>query len=74
MGLSLLHGSPNATLFITTLCPAEPLSTPRTAMALMRHAEILLTTAIYQHLELADTARAVNRLPVTPSTAKPEEV
>ena len=28
----------------------------RTAMELMRHSDIRLTTAIYQHLELADTA------------------
>ena len=37
---------------------------PRTAMELMRHSDIRLTTAIYQHLELADTAGAVNLLPV----------
>ena len=36
---------------------------PRTAMELMRHSDIRLTTAIYQHLELADTAGAVNQLP-----------
>ena len=32
------------------------------AMGLMRHSNIRLTTKIYQHLELADTAGAVNRL------------
>jgi integrase len=37
---------------------------PRTAMELMRHSDIRLTTAIYQHLELADIAGAVNSLPV----------
>ena len=37
---------------------------PRTAMDLMRHADIRLTTAIYQHLDLVDTAGAVNMLPV----------
>ncbi len=31
-------------------------------MGLMRHSNIRLTTKIYQHLELADTAGAVNRL------------
>ena len=36
---------------------------PRTAMELMRHSDIGLTTKIYQRLELADTAGAVNRLP-----------
>ena len=36
---------------------------PRTAMDLMRHADIRLTTAIYQHLDLVDTAGAVNMLP-----------
>jgi len=36
---------------------------PRTAMELMRHSDIRLTTKIYQHLELADTAGAVNQLP-----------
>jgi integrase len=40
---------------------------PRTAMDLMRHADIRLTTAIYQHLDLVDTAGAVNRLPVVGS-------
>jgi hypothetical protein len=33
-------------------------------MDLMRHADIRLTTAIYQHLDLVDTAGAVNMLPV----------
>ena len=33
---------------------------PRTAMELMRHSDIRLTTNIYQHLELVDTAGAVN--------------
>jgi hypothetical protein len=33
-------------------------------MELIRHSDIRLTTAIYQHLELADTAEAVNLLPV----------
>ena len=37
---------------------------PRTAMELMRHSDIRLTTNIYQHLELADTAGAVNQLPM----------
>jgi integrase len=37
---------------------------PRTAMELMRHSDIRLTTNIYQHLELVDTAGAVNQLPV----------
>jgi len=37
---------------------------PRTAMELVRHSDIRLTTKIYQRLELADTAGAVNRLPV----------
>ena len=46
---------------------------PRTAMELMRHSEqpaprlrragIRLTTAIYRHIELPDTAGAVDRLP-----------
>jgi len=36
---------------------------PRTAQELMRHSDIRLTTNIYQHLALADTAPAVNRLP-----------
>ena len=35
---------------------------PRTAMELMRHSDIRLTTNIYQHLELVDTAGAVNML------------
>ena len=39
----------------------------RTAMELMRHSDIRLTTATYQHLELADTAEAVNRLPAVNS-------
>ena len=43
---------------------------PRTAMELMRHSDIRLTTNIYQHLELVDTASAVNQLPVfNPETA-----
>jgi integrase len=37
---------------------------PRTAMELMRHSDIRLTTNIYQHLELVDIASAVNQLPV----------
>lgn len=37
---------------------------PRTAMELMRHSDIRLTTNIYQHLELVDTAGAVNLLPM----------
>lgn len=37
---------------------------PRTAMELMRHSDIRLTTTIYQRLELADTAGAVNLLPL----------
>jgi integrase len=37
---------------------------PRTAMELMRHSDIRLTTSIYQHLELVDTAGAVNQLPI----------
>ena len=40
---------------------------PRAAMELMRHSDIRLTTNIYQHLELADTAGAVNRLPIVGS-------
>ena len=40
---------------------------PRTAMELMRHSDIRLTTNIYQHLELVDTAGAVNQLPVVNS-------
>ena len=40
---------------------------PRTAMDLMRHSDIRLTTNIYQHLELVDTAGAVNQLPVVGS-------
>ncbi len=40
---------------------------PRTAMELMRHSDIRLTTNIYQHLELVDTAGAVNQLPVVGS-------
>jgi hypothetical protein len=35
----------------------------------MRHSDIRLTTAIYQHLELADTAGAVNKLPTIGSEA-----
>jgi len=35
---------------------------PRTAQELMRHSDIRLTTNIYQHLELIDTARAVETL------------
>jgi integrase len=42
---------------------------PRTAMDLMRHSDIRLTTNIYQHLELVDTAGAVNQLPVVGSEA-----
>jgi integrase len=42
---------------------------PRTAMELMRHSDIRLTTNIYQHLELVDTAGAVNQLPVIGSEA-----
>jgi integrase len=42
---------------------------PRTAMELMRHSDIRLTTNIYQHLELVDTAGAVNRLPAVGSEA-----
>ena len=37
---------------------------PRTAMELMRHSDIRLTTNIHRHLELVDTAGAVNLLPV----------
>jgi len=37
--------------------------TPRTAQELMRHSDIRLTTNIYQHLELIDTASAVEMLP-----------
>ncbi|MCK4626636.1 MAG: integrase [Phycisphaerae bacterium] len=36
---------------------------PRTAQELMRHSDIRLTTNIYQHLELVDTAGAVETLP-----------
>ena len=36
----------------------------RVEMELMRQGDVRLTTAIYQHLELADTAGAVNLLPV----------
>ena len=36
---------------------------PRTAQELMRHSDIRLTTNIYQHLELIDTANAVEMLP-----------
>lgn len=36
---------------------------PRIAMGLMRHSDICLTTIIYQHVELVDTAGAVNQLP-----------
>ncbi len=35
---------------------------PRTAMELMRHPDIRLTTNIYQHLELVETTGAVNSL------------
>ena len=41
---------------------------PRTAMELMRHSDIRLTTKIYQHLELADTAQALNHLPTIASS------
>jgi integrase len=40
---------------------------PRTAMDLTRHADIRLTTNIYQHLDLVDTAGAVNKLPTISS-------
>ena len=40
---------------------------PRTAMDLMRHSDIRLTTNIYQHLELVDTAGSVNQLPTVGS-------
>jgi integrase len=46
---------------------------PRTAMDLMRHADIRLTTAIYQHLDLLDTAGAVNRLPTIDLAEKPNK-
>ncbi|HHH76429.1 MAG TPA: site-specific integrase [Phycisphaerae bacterium] len=36
---------------------------PRTAQELMRHSDIRLTTNIYQHLELIDTANAIEMLP-----------
>jgi hypothetical protein len=39
-------------------------------MELMRHSDIRLTTAIYQHLELADTAGAVNLLPMPRAEAE----
>ena len=41
----------------------------RAAAGLMRHADIRLTTAIYQHLELVDTPGTVNRLPAVGSEA-----
>ena len=44
---------------------------PRTAQELMRHSDIRLTTNIYQHLALADTAPAVNRLPFVPLETPP---
>jgi integrase len=44
---------------------------PRTAQELMRHSDIRLTTNIYQHLALADTAPAVNRLPSIPLSEPP---
>jgi len=47
---------------------------PRTAMDLMRHADIRLTTAIYQHLDLVDTAGAVNLLPTVGATRGDFEV
>lgn len=37
--------------------------TPRIAQELMRHSDIRLTTNIYQHLELIDTAGAIEMLP-----------
>ena len=40
----------------------------------MRHSDIRLTTNIYQHLALADTAPAVNRLPSTPLNTTPSPV
>jgi integrase len=47
---------------------------PRTAMELMRHSDIRLTTNIYQHLELVDTAGAVNQLPVVSAARSDSEV
>ena len=46
---------------------------PRTAMELMRHSDIRLTTNIYQHLELVDTAGAVNLLPVPKAETQARE-
>ena len=40
---------------------------PRTAMELMRHSDIRLTTNIYQYLEVVDTTGAVNQLPTVGS-------
>ena len=47
---------------------------PRTAMELMRHSDIRLTTRIYQHLELADTASALDRLPSVGTDAEDSAV
>jgi len=47
---------------------------PRTAMELMRHSDIRLTTKIYQHLDLADTAGAINKLPVIQVEQSPTHV
>jgi len=43
-------------------------------MELMRHSDIRLTTTIYQHLELADTAGAVNLLAVLRTEAAPSQL
>jgi site-specific recombinase XerD len=47
---------------------------PRTATELMRHSDIRLTTNIYQHLELVDTAGAVNKLPVIAPEASVQQI
>ncbi len=44
--------------------PARSGVHPPTAMELMRHSDIRLTTNICQHLERVDTAGALNLLPV----------
>jgi len=39
-------------------------------MELMHHSDIRLTTNIYQHLELVDTASTVNQLPTVGSSTR----
>jgi hypothetical protein len=43
-------------------------------MELMRYFDIRLRTNIYQHLELVDTAGAVNQLPVVSAARSDSEV